>query len=87
MLEETDHKIREKMIQYMGELMEDATDFSWQGAKGAYAVLLCEFERGGSNWEDTARIDRIRPAHAQKHTSGTTNSFRRGRVHIIGITR
>ena len=35
------------MIQYMGELMEDATDFSWQGAKAAHAVLLCEFERGG----------------------------------------
>ena len=35
-------KSAEKMIQYMGELMEDATDFSWQGAKAAHAVLLCE---------------------------------------------
>ena len=70
MLEELDHKIREKMIQYMGELMEDAKDFSWQGAKAAHAVLMCEFERGGTNWEDTARIDRIRRAHAQKHNSG-----------------
>ena len=70
MLEEPDHNIRERMIQYMGELMEDATDFSWQGAKAAHAVLLCEFERGGTNWEDTARIDRIRRAHAQKHTNG-----------------
>ena len=68
MLEESDHKIREKMIQYMGELMEDATDFSWQGAKAAHAVLLCEFERAGANWKDTARIDRIRRAHAQKHS-------------------
>ena len=76
MLEEKDHKIREKMIQYMGELMEDATDFSWQGAKAAHAVLLCEFERGGSNWEDTARIDRIRRAHAQKHSSGTKSWVR-----------
>ena len=69
-LEESDHKVRERMIQYMGELMEDATDFSWQGAKAAHAVLLCEFERGGANWEDTARIDRIRRAHAQKHVQG-----------------
>ena len=45
-LEESDHSIREKMIQYMGGLMEDATDFSWQGAKAGHAVLLCEFERG-----------------------------------------
>ena len=70
-LDEPDQKIREKMIQYMGELMEDATDFTWQGAKAAYAVLLCEFERGSVNWEDTARIDRIRRAHAQKHVSVT----------------
>ena len=69
MLDEPDQGIREKMIQYMGELMEDATDFSWQGAKAAHAVLLCEFERGTVNWENTARIDRIRRAHAQKHVS------------------
>ena len=73
-LDESDSNIREKMIQYMEELMEDATDFSWQGAKAAHAVLLCEFERGGgTNWEDTARIDRIRRAHAQKRISGVRN--------------
>ena len=66
-LDEPDQGIREKMIQYMGELMEDATDFLWQGAKAAHAVLLCEFERKALNWEDTARIDRIRRAHAQRH--------------------
>ena len=52
----------------MGELME-ATDFLWQGAKAAHAVLLCQFERGGQIGK-TARIDRIRRAHAQKHVSG-----------------
>ena len=35
------------MISYLWDLMEDATDFSWQGAKAAHAVLLCEMERGG----------------------------------------
>ena len=69
MLDEPDQKIRENMIQYMGELFEDVTDFSWQGAKAAHAVLLCEFERGTLNWGDTARIDRIRRAHAQKHVT------------------
>ena len=58
------------MIQYMGELIQDASNFSWQGTKAAHAVLLCEFERRGANWEDTARIDRIRRAHAQKHVNG-----------------
>ena len=34
------------MLLYLGDLMEDAKDFSWQGAKAAHAVLLCEVERG-----------------------------------------
>ena len=34
------------MVSYLGDLMEDATDCSWQGAKPAHAVLLCEMERG-----------------------------------------
>ena len=34
------------MVSYLSDLMEDATDFSWQGAKAAHAVLLCEMERG-----------------------------------------
>ena len=55
------------MVSYLSDVMEDATDFSWQGAKAAHAVLLCEMERGSFTWENGERIDRIRRAHAQKH--------------------
>ena len=65
-LDEREEGKREKMIAYMAELMEDCTDFSWSGAKAAHAVLCCEFERGMVTWDDTAKIDRIRRAHAQK---------------------
>ena len=65
------------MISYLGDLMEDVTDFSWQGAKAVHAVLLCQMERGSLNWEDTDRIDRDRSADAQKHTpSGKQNWLR-----------
>ena len=37
------------MISYLGDPMEHATDFSWQGVKAAHAVLLCEMERGSLN--------------------------------------
>ena len=57
------------MVSYPGDLMEDATDFSWQWAKAAHAVLLCEMERGSLQWEDLDHIDRIHRAHAQKHVS------------------
>ena len=55
------------MIMYMSDLMEDTTDFSWQGAKAAHAVLCCELERGTVTWDQTDCRDRIRRAHAQKH--------------------
>ena len=65
------------MVSYLADLMEDATDFSWQGAKAAHAVLMCEMERGTVKWEDGDRIDRIRRAHAQKHVSHTRKNWAR----------
>ena len=69
-LEEKSSQRRNTMVSYLGDLMEDATDFTWQGAKAAHAVLMCEMERSSLQWEDTDRIDRIRRAHAQKHAPG-----------------
>ena len=39
--------------------MENATDFSGQGAKAANAVLLCEMDHDKLTWEDQGRMDRI----------------------------
>ena len=66
-LEENSSEKKDIMISYMADLMEDATDFSWQGAKAAHAVLLCDMERGALQWDHTDRIDRICRVHAQKH--------------------
>ena len=68
-LEEKNLENREFMLRYLGDIMEDASDFSWLSAKASHAVLLCEMERGQVVWSDTNRIDRIRRAHAQKHQS------------------
>ena len=72
-LEESDGGRKDIMVSYLADLMEDTTDFSWQGAKAAHAVLMCEMERGSVKWEDSDRIDRIRRAHAQKHVSHRSN--------------
>ena len=59
-LDESCEQKRESMIAYMADLMEDATDFFWQGAKAAHTVLCCELERGTVTY-------------AQKHVSNTKN--------------
>ena len=69
-LDEKSSQRRNTMVSYLGDLMEDATDFTWQGAKAAHAVLMCEMERGSLQWEDTDQIDRIRRAHAQNMLQG-----------------
>ena len=74
-LEEKSNTRREAMVAYMSDLMEDTTDFSWQGAKAAHAVMLCEMERGVLSWENSDRINRIRRAHAQKHIAGNKSSW------------
>ena len=69
-ISEQKSSLRQKsMVAYLSDLMEDATDFSWQGAKAAHAVLLCEMELGSVTWEDQDRIDRIRRSHVPKHVS------------------
>ena len=45
-LEEKSSKTKDTMVSHLSDLMEDATDFTWQGAKAAHAVLMCEMERG-----------------------------------------
>ena len=80
-LDESDKKNREKMIQYLSDSMEDATDFSWASVKAAHAVLLCEMERGSLDWEQTDRIDRIRRVHAQKHAGNFRQNWAKNEGH------
>ena len=68
--EQTDPTVKNQMLDYMSDLMEDSHDFGWQAAKGCHAVLLVKMEEGKVAWGDTNKIDRIRRAHAQKVQSG-----------------
>ena len=66
--EESDILTREHMLDYVINLLDDATDFSWASAKASHAILLCRMEQGEiAGWEETEKIDRVRRAHAQRH--------------------
>ena len=72
--EETNLDVKNAMLEYLSEIMEDANDFSWQAAKVSHAVVLCRMVEGKVEWHETLKLDRIRRAHAQ-----------RGQVKIQGI--
>ena len=62
--EENDETVKNHMLDYLAELMEDSHDFGWQSAKGSHAVLLCRMEDNKIQWQDTHKIDRLRRVHA-----------------------
>ena len=68
--EESDIKVREHMLDYVIDLLDDATEFSWSSAKASHAVLLCHMEQGEINsWLETDKCDRVCRAHAQRHST------------------
>ena len=77
--EESNLDTKNAMLDYLGEIMEDANDFSWQSAKASHAVLLCRMEEGKVEWSETAKIDRIRRAHAQRIPPQTNVSQNRSK--------
>ena len=77
MQEESDITIREYMLDYVIDLLDDATDFSWSSAKASHAVLLCRMEQGEiKSWLDTDKIERVRHAHDQRHNAAQNNAQR-----------
>ena len=58
---------KECMLDYLGNLMEDTSDFSWEAAKAFHAIALTNMEADRLKWTDTDKLDRIRRAHAQRH--------------------
>ena len=72
--DETDIDVKNKMLEYLADLMEDAQDFSWASAKAAHAVALCRMEDGKLSWKDTQGLDRVRRAHAQKNIGGSNSN-------------
>ena len=74
---------RASMLHYMGNLMEDASDFSWEAAKASHAILLTNMEGNRITWGDTDKIDRIRRAHAQRHITpqgSVTSAFKKSKT-------
>ena len=77
--EESSIQHRDYMLDYLINLLEDATDFSWALAKASHTVLLCRMEQGEiKSWAETEKIDRVRRAHAQHHISASHGTSRNG---------
>ena len=66
MREETNQNLKDHMLNYLIDLMDDANDFSWGAAKASHAVILCLMKQGEvTGYDQVDRIDQIRKANAQ----------------------
>ena len=59
--EETDPNIKENMIDYLKELMQDACDYT----KGAHSVLLHRMADGVLTWNHVKEVHKIKKHYAQ----------------------
>ena len=72
--DENDLETKNKMLEYLAEIVEDSHDFGFSAAKGSHAVLLCRMEEGRITWNETHKIDRVRRAYAHRSTAQSQNS-------------
>ena len=73
---ESNQVIRENMIEYLVELLQDAVDFSWPSAKGSHYVLIHRLADGLASWSDLSSVHnvRLRYARSKPQNSGKTTS-------------
>ena len=77
MREESAITIREHILDYVIDLLDDATDFSWSSAKASNAVLLCRMEQGEiKSWLETEKIERVRRVRGQRHNTAQSSAKR-----------
>ena len=59
-------EVRERMLNYHCNLMQDALELDWLTAKRAHAQVLTEMERGNVFWDNEGDVDRIRQRYTQR---------------------
>ena len=67
--EEQDPLVKENMVEYLTELLQDACDYSWDAAKGAHSVLLHRIQDGVVAWDNLKDVNKIRKRYA--HTASS----------------
>ena len=55
------------MLYYLGNLMDDASGFSWDSAKTCHPIVLTNMEAHRISWHKSDKLDQIRRAHDQGH--------------------
>ena len=67
--------IKENMIEYLIDLLQDAVDFSWPAAKGAHFVVNHRIINGLASWDDLSSVKKFRERFVKStNSTNSTNS-------------
>ena len=72
--------VKENMVEYLTELLQDACDYSWEAAKGAHSVLLHRMQDGVVAWDNLKDVNKIRKRYAHTASSQYGAGSERSRV-------
>ena len=56
------------MLHYLANLMEDASDHSWDSAIACHVSVLTNIMADRISWHETDKLKRIQRAHAERYT-------------------
>ena len=65
--------VRENMIEYLVDLLQDAVDYSWPVTKGAHFVLVHRIIDGLASWENLQSVQKIRERFSKPNTNFSQN--------------
>ena len=54
-------------LQYLSDLLQDASDLSFEADKASHVMVLTTMEFDKGSWQDTLELDRFRRQHTQRH--------------------
>ena len=72
---ETSTEVKDAMLNYLMNLLQDVIDMPWEVSRGIHAVVLQEMEKGAISWTDHSEIERIRRLYAHGQIVGQNPAF------------
>lgn len=73
----TTEDTRSIMLQHLQGLMQDATDYPWEGVRNAHGIILAQMEMGRLEWENREKILELRRTYAQRADVPATTGSKR----------
>lgn len=69
--------VKRAMLLHLQGLMQDAAEYTFEGARNCHAIILQQLEQGRFTWTNTDKLLELRRTYAQRQTSDSAHQATR----------